>query len=64
MLPIMAAGLCSILFSISLDSDSHNTPVRTLDTSLEATPLSSGPASKLLDVQPNQNGELLLELCS
>ena len=64
MLPIMAAGLCSILFSISLDSDSLNTPVRTLDASLVATPLSSGPASKLLDVQPNQNGELLLELCS
>ncbi|CAI7990456.1 Sorting nexin-29 [Geodia barretti] len=58
MLPIMAAGLCSILFSISLDSDSLNTPVRTQDTSLEATPLPSGPASKLLDVQPNQNGHV------
>jgi hypothetical protein len=62
MLPIMAAGLCSILFSISLDSDSLNTPVRTLDASLVATPLSSGPASKLLDVQPNQNAWLVSAL--
>ena len=59
MLPVMAAGLGSILFSISLDSDSLNTPTRNLDTSLVATPLSSGPTSKLLNVQPNQNGESL-----
>ena len=64
MLPVMAAGLGSILFSISQDSDHLNTPPRALDTLLVATPLSSGPTSKLLDVQPTQNGGVLLEIVS
>ena len=59
MLPIMAAGLGSILFSIPVDAEYLNAPTRNLDTSLVATPLSTGPASKLLDVRPNQNGEQL-----
>ena len=57
MLPIMAAGLGSILFSITVDAEYLNTPARNLDTVLVATPLSTGPASKLLDIEHDQNGE-------
>ena len=60
MLPVMAAGLGSILFSIPVDADYLNTPTRTLDISPVATPLSIGltssTTSALLGIQPSHRG--------
>ena len=59
MLPVMAAGLGSILFSIPVDADYLNTPARNLDIPLVATPLSlssvSTTTSALLGIQPKHN---------
>ena len=59
MLPVMAAGLGSILFSIAVDTDYLNTPARNLDIPTVAIPLSISPASSsaLLGIQPNQNSQ-------
>ena len=61
-LPVMAAGLCSILFSIPVDADYLNTPSRSVDVTIMATPLSVGHApsttSALLEVQSKHNGQL------
>ena len=65
-LPVMAAGLCSILFSIPVDADYLNTPSRSVDVTIMATPLSVGHApsttSALLEVQSKHNGQLASSL--
>lgn len=62
MLPVMAAGLGSILFSIPVDADYLNTPARNLDIPAVATPLSIGPTpsttSALLGISTQHDGKL------
>ena len=61
MLPVMAAGLSSILFSIPVDADYLNTPTRNMDIPAVATPLSIGHTSSatsaLLGIQARHHGE-------
>ena len=57
MLPVMAAGLSSIIFSIPVDADYLNTSSR-VDIPLEATPpplVSYAPS--IMDRMPDNQGE-------
>ena len=60
MLPVMAAGLCSIIFSIPIDVDYLNTSTR-VDVPLEATPppvLNHPPT--IINRMADNNGQIVV----
>lgn len=65
MLPVMAAGLSSILFSIPVDADYLNKPAQNLDTPTVATPLPpSSATSALLMISPHhKSSKFCLVFC-